>query len=590
MFKLRELPCWMARAIFFALSFILLYFCYGEVVNRLFWNGYFATNELYRDAVLPHAGGLLRYAGQFLNQLLYYPALGSLLIAALLSLVSYGVACGCSLKRNLFAFTFLPAVLLLALYTGVGYQIYMRIDTSFALQTIVGSIVALLFACVNERFGQCRWVSLSLPLIAALCYPLLGGFSLLALTLLLITNCYSKRLVFYTSGIFLVALILLPYLFDVACFGDDYAKGIISTVLPASSMKMRMVQISAIFSLPILSYLRRYDERVWKKAGVSQIAGVALSLVAIFSLSYKNSLYFSELKASRLTESYQWEKVLAVCDKEEALSRTLNAYRVIALANTGKLSAQLFKRDLTFVATDMTPNEHVLFEDALFFNAGFINSSTRVSIEAWQRLGISYRRIRNLAICALINGEKQLALRYINQLNQTSVLSDCVDELNRFASEGNAYLQKHPHWMTVATRMPVENALFVGSASVSRYFLCFNALPQACFEFRLMSDLWERNMKAFTFDLGSCLTPGKVPACVKEASVIAAMNGANPSVMKLAEVDDVTRANVKNFFMALQRYRKDQFEKARNDLRSRYGKSYCYFYVFGANNNQLKEK
>lgn len=183
-----------------------------------------------------------------------------------------------------------------------------------------------------------------------------------------------------------------------------------------------------------------------------------------------------------------------------------------------------------------------------------------------------------------------MALRYINQLSQTSVLSDCVDELNRFASEGNAYLQKHPHWMTVATRMPVENALFVGSASVSRYFLCFNALPQACFEFRLMSDLWERNMKAFTFDLGSCLTPGKVPACVKEASVIAAMNGANPSVMKLAEVDDVTRTNVKNFFMALQRYRKDQFEKARNDLRSRYGKSYCYFYVFGANNNQLKEK
>lgn len=563
-------PRWVYRLVFFMVTFISLHLMYGDVIYRLFWNGFFATNSIYQHEVVDHTGGALRYLAQFLNQLLYYPALGALLIAAWTTGVAYLLDKCCALSQLLFPISFLPSVILLALYTGVGYDVYMRIDTSFGLSTLLGILFALTLFYLYQISERLRWGEPLMLLTTALLYPALGFYALVALLMMTLRTWYTKRYFPVAVGVTLFSLFALPFIFDVWCFNDEFNWGAVSLLLPASSMKLRVLQIISVCSLVI--FANPLHKLFAKRPSYCQGILWVLLFVLMYALSYKNKIYYSELKVSRWADEEKWKEIVAECKEHKTLSRTLNAYRVIALSYEGKLANQLFKVDYPFI-TNESLSEEMLFEEDLFFHAGFFNSSYRVSMETWQNYGLNYRRLRNLYYCSLMNGEPELAERYLRQLRQTPVLSS-LEEKPKSPKE-------------IVSRAPQEQTLFLGGATLSRYYMCFNQLPPSCYEYRILSDLWERNLKVFTYDLPASVSAfATIPECVKEAAVIAvALHGANPLLLQLAQVDEETKNRVYSFFSELRRYPKNANER----LKKQYGKTYCYYYVCGAQSDKPKQ-
>lgn len=579
-----NVPRWAYRLIFFIVTFLSLHFICGDVIYRLFWNGYFATNSIYLHEVVDHTGGALRYLGQFLNQLLCYPTLGALMIAALATGVAYLIDKCWPLDELFFPLAFLPSVLLLSLYTGVGYDIYMRIDTSFGLSTLLGILAALMLFHIYKTTDRLRWGDCLVSLTTALLYPALGFYALVALLMMTLHAWYSKRHFFVSAGLLLFALFVQPFIFDVWCFDDGFNWGTTSLLLSASSMKLRTLQIVSVCSVVIFS--SPLHKLSFKCPSYCKTILFALSFVLLYALSYKDKIYYSELKVSRLTDACQWEEVIRECKQHKRLSRTLNAYRVIALANTNRLSNELFKIDIPFEKTPFSPNEHILFEDVMMYHAGLLNSTTRVSIESWQRFGMSYRRLRFLTLCALLRGEDRLAARYMNQMSQSFVMSGEVSEMNLLKDDRTSYMAAHPDCAMVEQRMPTEDALFLGSATISRYFLCFGDLPRSSYELRLMSDLWERNLTAFMNDVSAYVstTDKPIASCIKEAAAIAVLNGASQSLLGVVQMDENTWNRVNGFISAMKRHG-GMNSKAKNGLKSSYGKSYCYYFFLGKEEN-----
>lgn len=578
-------PRWVYRLVFFMVTFISLHLMYGDVIYRLFWNGFFATNSIYQHEVVDHTGGALRYLAQFLHQLLYYPTLGALLVAALATGVAYLLDKCCALTQLLSPITFFPSVILIALYTGVGYDIYMRIDTSFGLSTLLGILFALTLFYLYQISERLRWGEPLMLLTTALLYPALGFYALVALLMMTLRTWYTKRYFPVAVGVSLFSLFALPFIFDVWCFNDEFNWGASSLLLTSSYMKLRMLQIVAACSLLIFANPLHKMCAQWPS--YCQMILFALLFVLLYALSYKDKIYYSELKVSRLTDECKWKEVLEECKKHKKISHTLNAYRVIALAYTDQLPDQLFKIDFSFEKTPFTPTEYLLYEDEMTFHAGFVNSATRVSIESWQRFGLSYRRIRLLALCALLRHENQLAERYMNQMSQSFVMAEELADLGLLKNDREVYMNKHPECRMVEKRMPNENVLFLGDATVSRYFLCFSDLPRESFELRLMSDLWERNMSAFLNDVGiyAARTDKPIATCVKEAAAIAVLNGTDRSLLSVVKMDDATLQRVGGFFRTLQSYGRERMDQARKEMKSTYGKSYCYYFTFRKEEN-----
>lgn len=582
-YRIMSCPHWAFRLGIFLAFFSFLHFFCGDILYRLFWNGFFATNSIYVHEVVDHTGGALRYLSQFIHQVLYYPALGPAALAGMLVAIAYLCEKCFELKSNLFTCTFLPSILLLSLYSGVGYDIYMRIDASFGMTSMLGCLITLLLYLLYLTSDNLKWGRQMVTLLTAVLYPSLGFYALAALSLMSLNAWLTQHAGLFEVSVTAVVALFFPFLFDVCLFGDEYGWGAEALLLSSSYLKLRVLQLLSVALLVIIGLIRQWDGKSYKWSLPFQMGILLIGVALSYLLAYKDVIYFSELKASRLTDEGNYEDVIVECRKHKTLSRTLNTYRVIALANTGKLSNSLFKVDFPFVENAFSPNEHLLFEDVISFHAGFLNNTTRSTIETWQRFSFSYRRACFLAYCALLKDEKALAIRYMDQLRQSFVMKEEVRKMELLMDDKNAFMTQFPDFALVAKRMPKEDVLFIGGASLSRCFLCFSDLPEGSYELRLMSDLWEKNLNAFSMDLPSFIrqTDKPIAQCVKEAAVIASMNGGNQALLSYAQVDRETWNKVNDFFSALKVYKRDEIDRARKDLKSMYGKTYCYYYVFG---------
>lgn len=574
--RMMNAPRWCFRVAFFLLSFSYLFFLYDDVLYRLFWNGFFATNELYVHDVVCHTGGALRYFSQFVNQTLIFPLGGALLVPALLTAIAYLMEKSFRLRDALFAVSFLPSILLLSLYSSIGYDIYKISDTSFFIFLIFGTLSALSLYWAYVSTDDRLFMRLLVAVLAAALYPVIGVFSSVVLLTMFLHSLFSRH---GALSIFLLAFLgVMPISCDLFVAGNSLSKGLLPVLNSVELPQTFYVCVFVILSLPLTRLLSLWDGAWTSKPKWFDVAFFPLLFFILPATSFKNENFYAELRLSRLCDNQEWKEMLRECKMVEEPTRTVNAYRVMALTYTDCLSERLFKTKYPFAKGGLE-KENFLFEEDLFFYAGFFNSSYRISMETWQTYGLSYRRLRNLFFCSLMNGEIPLAERYLRQLEQSPVMSAFVEKGKTYLLDPQLMLHDYPSWKKTMSLVPDEDVLLLGGASLSRYYLCYNKFPPNCYEYRVMSDLWERHLKAFSYDLPYSVSAFKtIPDCVKEAAVIAVeMYGASPALLNVAQVDELTKNRVDSFFSELRSCSK---KNAQKKLWSAYGKTYCYYYVF----------
>ena len=173
------------------------YFLYVRNADTMFFlqdRGWWNSTTLFFKDCTSVPGGLLSWAGAYLTQYFYYPALGTIMLI-LLWLLTFFVAKFSFKVPSEWSFLLLvPLAALLCSIIQLGYWVYVLKDVDYVFYHSLGLLAALLLSFpfweklpFSDKVK--RWVSIAwIPLVAALFYYPLGIYALLAAVLVTLKN------------------------------------------------------------------------------------------------------------------------------------------------------------------------------------------------------------------------------------------------------------------------------------------------------------------------------------------------------------------------------------------------------------------
>ena len=463
--KNKRLLWLLAFVIFFvALAWYFLYMKNADTMYFLQDRGWWNSTSLFFKDCISMPGGMLAWAGSFLTQIFYYPALGCLLLI-LLWLLTFGLAKFSFKVPNEWSFLlFIPIVALLCSIIQLGYWVYILIDVDYVFYHSLGLFAALLlslpfwrYLLVKEEIRG-RVALLWIPLVAALFYYPFGIYALLAAVLATIQAAFSlsKGNSNYFSAFFLPVFLLVLTLWLVPLLETSgttqmrpdqpwtygFHKFELDTLRDYSLEIPFYVAIVVPVFFPFIRLIK--TKKLWQ----SQIIMFFMASVMLLCLSkrdFKDYNFHAELRMQRAVEECRWNDVL----REAALAkgpvtREMIMFRDIALINRGELCTKryIYNNESILPAT-VSDSIHIRIADQaadlIYYNYGETIFGIRRAMERCMHYGYSYYTMRMLAQCALVNGEKDNVKKYLRILSRTTFQKKWAMEMKRFVDDENLF-------------------------------------------------------------------------------------------------------------------------------------------------------
>ena len=207
----------LASPVLFAFFFFLLawYFLYVRNADTMYFlqdRGWWNSTALFWQDCMRFPGGFLSWAGAYLTQFFYYPALGSAMLIALW-IATFGVAkLSFKVPKEWCFLLFIPMAALLCSIIQLGYWVYILKDADYVFYHSLGLFLALFLSWpfwqylpVSEKVQG--WIAFAwIPLGAALFYYPLGIYALLAATIVAVRTSWKSL------PVLVVSLWLVPLL------------------------------------------------------------------------------------------------------------------------------------------------------------------------------------------------------------------------------------------------------------------------------------------------------------------------------------------------------------------------------------------
>ena len=345
-------------------------------------------------------------------------------------------AVAASAKRDLFSrmpWTYIIVFLALWFFCAVVYgDVFARTGQENFVINDASAMAFLTSAPGGYLFLVGRWM---LCLMAA---PWLGCF---VLALILTLLAYAGDRLFFVSRRWRGVMTVLPVAF------------LVWTVLRGTNLYYKS-EPSLLFLIPVLALIattllallarllvRKGVLRLSSKKEAKQPAGrkehigcvVAVVLVALLS-GTTNYFNQNEILTARMQMRMlrgDWDGMVDDGLSARRPTRAVAAYFAIALVQSHQLLEHIF--DIPFDYPDPHLEKHegneeygVFLADANFY-AGLINTGYRCAIDYQVMNGPRLYTLKRLALCALMNGEKELANRYFTLIEKMPFQSSFVD-------------------------------------------------------------------------------------------------------------------------------------------------------------------
>jgi len=397
----------------------LWYYFPGKYV--LIANGDLSLFELgfsYFRGFQDRPGGLIEYAGSFLNQF-YRFRLSGALILALFTGASFFAARflinRISGKQVIPVGGVVAALLLMAMHNYYPHQ----------LSHSLGIILSLSLAASMPRGRRKRsfFLGLGLPAI----YLLTGGFVwfFCVLGLMVILNERAKA-DYLSMGLLVVYPGLLVYLASLMYLYPR--QDLLSFQLPLGasygSTRWPLIFAGWIILFSLLSRfmsLERIKPSKWKLGIEALLCLSAAILLMHFSFNRKNAEFFT---IEKMALEEDWDGVLEYTRKHPSTNLFGSFYTNLALANKGLLCESLFqypqgfgRRALCFAWEE---KEEILRRGSDFFwTIHYVNESHHWAFESLIIEGPTLRNLERLIQCELVRGNFRVAQKYIDQLGNS---------------------------------------------------------------------------------------------------------------------------------------------------------------------------
>lgn len=395
----------------------------------------FTATETFFNEIIATPGGVVRWMGCFLTQFFYYPALGASLLI-LLWVLTYAVTLkafrlrGC---RSVWALV--PLFALLCSVIDLGYWVYYLKIPGYWFAESLSLLLAVLgvWGCRVAR-GYGRYICL--VALVAVGYPLMGWWALLAAVSAALQCAFasggekSHRLYLLLGTALLVGIVPLIgyYGYTQMRLDDAWTFGFPMFQINKYTSWLTSVPFFVVAALLLLLPFLSNREKGEKPVSALSVCASLLALVVCGGVTwianFDDHNYHAEMRMYRHTAEGRWDKVLAeMADSQEAPTRQMVMLKHIALMNTGRLGAEMFRYDnrgkLPHKRDGLTIHMMQTAGPMLYYQFGKLNFATRWCIENGVETGFTPDGLKILARCALLNGEREVALKYTGLLKKT---------------------------------------------------------------------------------------------------------------------------------------------------------------------------
>ncbi|MDD2560246.1 MAG: DUF6057 family protein [Bacteroidales bacterium] len=430
-------------------------------------------------------GRLLEYAGKFLTQFFYFPWLGALVLTLLLVLWQWMLIRAFNLPKQLRLLSLLPPAMAL-LY--IGMQEYSIFVAKYAvLSQVTGMLLSVLPLFVAAYLPKTGAKILFLLAFGVLTYPFIGFYALLGALLLWVRLFTEGKTVFQEivpegaqpqiksikySKLLLRQLLLLIYiigippLFFLLSGQNINPKYLFAYGLPVYDYPNTPVMWTALvacilllFGLGLLPFAQTAKgRRNWWLNPLFLV----LAITFVQAGSYKDLNFETQLAMERAISDNDWDKVLELARKpNKNPNRLMVIYRNIALYNKNQLCEKMFmfpNSDEPFHTKNTLVSNTIIGAPVNCFYYGLLNYSYRWNMENMVLFGPRVENLRFMMMSALLNGEMELAGKYIHILEKTLFYKKWAEE-HRVYLQNPALLLENKQYKTLLALTKYENVL-----------------------------------------------------------------------------------------------------------------------------------
>ena len=313
------------------------------------------------------------------------------------------------------------------------------------------------------------------------------------------------------------------------------------------------------------------------------LSGVVL--VAGATVYRENDIVCARMQNNMLEAD--WESIADDALHVNRGSRSIAAYYAISLVQQNRLLEGLFDYAFDYPQDGMNlsakgSTEAGLYEADCNFYAGLVNAAYRVAMDRHVMAGPSIYNYKRMALCGILNGETQLAKRYLKALEDVPFESDFVERYAPMVDDPNLILND-PELVNVLSLAPRETnyeqmyrrPIFLG------YNVGLTFGSDATLITSIASTLYSKDLMRF-MNMATVLrqkTGGRLPAIVRQAILVYSMTHDEvKNVFPEVCNDRMLVSNFQAFVAEAKPYLKDKVELRKRMKDNWLGTYYYYYY------------
>ncbi len=425
-------------------------------------------------------GGFAHYVAEFLVQFYNGAAIGAAIIALLYMLVQrFTWRLMCSKSGGSYPLSFLPALLL---WYAMG-------DESVMLTYTVALVIALGVMVVLRKW--IGWIT-AIILIPVLYW--LTGPMVLLVALLMLSWTLMVAAVIYALALMLLSAHFLPFPMLRVMLGISYYR--FPETLPYVLMAIPVV-------VALLVWLSRKDHLKWVPAVPAIV--VLLILGVFFIPRGFNAKKYELIEYDHLVRVQNWNAIIAKAEEQTPdLPMSVSATN-LALGMTNQLGERAFdfyqrgsegllpKFERNFATTQLTGE--------IYFHLGLVNTAQRFAFEAMEAIpnyNKSARVVKRLAETNLINGEYEVARKYLQMLEKTIFYRPWAQRTIAMLGD-EVQIDAHPLYGTLRKSRLQDDFLFSEKEldKICGQLFLHNQQNQMAAQYLLMVPLLDRDVPRF---------------------------------------------------------------------------------------------
>ena len=515
----------------------------ADVLKRIEELNLFLDTPLFFRQQMVVPAGLLTWLGTYFTEFFYHPAIGATLLAAWCALLMWLVYRTFKLTPRWAPLLLLPLVLILLADFTQGYWIYIQKQRGLMFSTVIGFNMATVLTWVYRKLPPKLLIRPLFMVFTALAfYPLAGCYGLLAVVLMAVIDWrlggagFWRRIV--NSVVAVVVIIAVPLIYYRTTFSQTAIEDLWVTGLPHYlvgsgvyyAYYLPYLLLALLLVILAVTYARLEPAELrhpWRWVAIHVVA-VAAIVWGCSLFWYKDSNYHDEIRMNACIERCDWERLLDIARQADDPSRQMVLDKYLACFKLGRAGDIMYTmRDgdrqadcpirVTIVETGGKP---------LYMHYGLQNFCHRWCMEDGVERGFRVEELRYLLRCAILNGEQQVAKKYIDLLKHTRYHGEWAEHYRPLIGD-SAALAKDPELGPILPLTRYDNVLASDKSVIETFLIELLAHQQTddpkCADLILMHALQSKDIPTFWrafFQYASLHTGQPMPRHYQEAALL----------------------------------------------------------------------